>query len=288
MSVENEDVEGPYLEVPHSPGILSMLGNIFCYGFLGEMKTLSKLLLLVTLGCLMFSCSKPKMAEEGVNEEPRQGIVSRITNFLPKRDLQLPLERTLVDSAGRSLAVEVMAKKNGFLAVRRLHDDEFFSIEMEKLGNEDQRYFSRVPESSDESIERFNRLKAGLGTRVARWNSSLSGGEFEAEKFSLPTYLLFTGTSWCPPCQALESSILNTSEFRDFANKNLVLVKVDIPRTRVPSGDNRILTDRFSISSYPTVILLSPNGEEIKRITGFSNKSPGAYVESLGRFLKIK
>lgn len=203
------------------------------------MKTCTKIVVFALVSVALVSCGKP--ANPGGNSSEDSGLVSKFSNLFPKqsKETELPLERSLVDARGRSLSVEVIAKKDGYLAVRRLEDDEFFSIHLETLGKEDQEFFANLPESSPRQVAEFKSLNSGRGERVARWNSTMSSADFEAAKFSLPIYLLFTGTSWCPPCKSLEAKVLNTREFQNFANSNLVLMKVDIPLSRIPDGLNK-------------------------------------------------
>ncbi len=40
----------------------------------------------------------------------------------------------------------------------------------------------------------------------------------------------FTGSDWCPWCIRLDKEIFSTSEFKDYAKENLVLVELDFPQ----------------------------------------------------------
>jgi thiol-disulfide isomerase/thioredoxin len=71
--------------------------------------------------------------------------------------------------------------------------------------------------------------------------------------------LLFVTSEWCPPCKALEANLLSKPAFRD-ATKGLVRVRVD--------GDAegaQTVAERFEARAYPTLLLLSPEGEELFR-----------------------
>lgn len=240
-----------------------------------------KIAVLASLCAVLVSCEEPG----GGDDAP--GLVSRFSSFFPgqSEEVELPLERTLVDVQGRELKVEVIAKKGGYLAVKRLQDGEYFSIPLEALGRGDRDFFAKLPESSPKQVAQFKGMKGGRSDRKARWNSSRSSAEFEAEKFSLPTYFLFTGTSWCAPCRSLETKVLSTREFMDFANSNLVLLKVDVPQTRIPDGQKRRLMEEFRIVSFPTVVILDQRGNEVNRLHGYGNKSVSDYLGELERVL---
>lgn len=71
--------------------------------------------------------------------------------------------------------------------------------------------------------------------------------------------LLHVTSEWCPPCQALEANLLSKPAFLD-ATRGLARVRVD--------GDAegaQAVIERFEARAYPTLLLLSPEGEELFR-----------------------
>ncbi len=245
------------------------------------MKTILPAIAFGILLLALSSCRKPQVESAGEGEES-SSVIETVTDFLEKKETpQLPMVRTLVDAEGRNLRARILAKSQGFLAVKRLEDEKYFSIAIGDLGQEDREFFTSLPDSPEKDIEEFRRLQAGLGERAARWNLSLSSAEFEAAKFDLPIYLLFTGSTWCPPCQALERIVLSSAEFQEFANSDLVLCKVDVPRPGGSLTSSNSLTRQFEVNSYPTVVLLDARGKEIGRFAGYGNTEPAAYVKKL-------
>lgn len=242
------------------------------------------------------SCRKPETAEELRRKEasasesanPLAAIGSKISGLMDSGETpgEPPFERTLVDTQGRELGAMVFAKSGGQLAVQRLADGACFSISIATLSEADRAFFARMPESSPEEVARYERAKAGVGERRARWSSSLSSAEFEAAKYGLPIYLLFTGSNWCPPCQSLESRVLTSREFQAFADERLVLMKVDVPRGGMQSGDLRLLMTKHAVRSFPTVVILNPEGEEMSRVTGYSGTPAAEYLASLAKRLE--
>ena len=59
----------------------------------------------------------------------------------------------------------------------------------------------------------------------------------------------FTGSDWCPPCKALHKNVLTSPEFEAYADKNLVLVEVDFPRTKPQTEElkaaNKALAEKY-------------------------------------------
>lgn len=70
-------------------------------------------------------------------------------------------------------------------------------------------------------------------------------------------------TTWCGPCKTMDEWVYTADDVVD-ASQLVVAVKVD--------GDERLdLKERFAVKAFPTMILLSPEGEEIKRASGYVN-----------------
>lgn len=70
-------------------------------------------------------------------------------------------------------------------------------------------------------------------------------------------------TTWCGPCKIMDEWVYSADAVVD-ASASLITVKVD--------GDERLdLKDRFGVSGFPTMILLAPDGEELRRASGYVN-----------------
>lgn len=82
--------------------------------------------------------------------------------------------------------------------------------------------------------------------------------------------ILFTGTEWCPPCQNLERSIINTAPWKKFEEEEIQFQVFDFP-----AGGNgvtvqqRNAADHFKIQSFPTLIVADINGKVIKQQSGY-------------------
>ncbi len=74
--------------------------------------------------------------------------------------------------------------------------------------------------------------------------------------------LLYWGATWCPPCNQLKATFFNRADFAALS-KSFVAVHVDGDR---PGAQK--LGSRFKVSGYPTVVLFTPQGQEITRLPG--------------------
>lgn len=98
-----------------------------------------------------------------------------------------------------------------------------------------------------------------------------------------PILANFTGSDWCPPCIQIKRDILTTERFKAYASENLVLLELDFPR-RTPQPEelkrqNQQLASDFAVRGFPTLALLSPQGEELARHVGYMPGGPERFVE---------
>jgi thioredoxin-related protein len=79
----------------------------------------------------------------------------------------------------------------------------------------------------------------------------------------------FSGSDWDPWCQKLDEEVLETQAFRDWAARNVVLLRLDFPREKRISStvslQNEQLKMRYSVAKTPTVVFLDPWAEPIAR-----------------------
>ena len=113
------------------------------------------------------------------------------------------------------------------------------------------------------------------GKTPAGWTDNFTAAVGKAKAGKKPILALFTGSDWCPPCQQLEKNILLQPSFKDFAKKHLVTLFLDFPRNaKLDDGvkkQNDDLAKKFSIEAYPTILVLSADGEkELWKQVGYS------------------
>ncbi len=110
----------------------------------------------------------------------------------------------------------------------------------------------------------------------------------EAIKENKCLYVLQTGSDWCPWCVKLHDKVFDSSKFKRFAKKNLVLVYLDFPRKKKQPKEqqehNQKVVQLVGLSGgYPTAVILSPNGELLDKIVGF--KEADAYIDAIQKIL---
>jgi thioredoxin-related protein len=105
----------------------------------------------------------------------------------------------------------------------------------------------------------------------------------------------FTGSDWCGYCVLLERAILSKPEFKDYANKNLVLLELDYPRRNGPKwnsqsvelkSQNAQLQEEFQVEGFPTLVVLSPEGKMLWRFEGYYSGGIGAFLAELEKIRK--
>ena len=134
------------------------------------------------------------------------------------------------------------------------------------------------------AIFAFSALNAGADDA---WRVNVDEGLKLAAKENKDVLVLFTGSDWCPPCKALESTVLSKEDFQKKALEKYVLIKLDFPRSsKVPEHNNE-WSEKLSINGFPTVLLMDGKGRPFGK-TGYGNQKPDAFWELLVGLNKSK
>ncbi len=84
----------------------------------------------------------------------------------------------------------------------------------------------------------------------------------------------FTGSDWCGYCIKLDQEVFSKGAFRSFSKKNLVLFEADFPRKKTLPEETKQQNDKlrseFSVSGYPTIVLVDGEGKEQARWVGYN------------------
>ncbi len=118
------------------------------------------------------------------------------------------------------------------------------------------------------------------------WFVDFAAAKKEAREEDRPLLLLFTGSDWCPFCIKLEKEFLATKKFEKYVDDELVMVFVDFPRRLRQSAEqasaNRKLAADYKVEGFPTLIMLSPDGDRVLGQTGYQNDiSVDQFIASL-------
>jgi protein disulfide-isomerase len=117
------------------------------------------------------------------------------------------------------------------------------------------------------------------------WLTDVPKAQEIAKKENKVVLLDFTGSDWCPPCIKLHSEVFSSDAFKEHAGKKFVLVELDFPRSKKLAPElkkaNDQLKEKFSITGYPTIILLDSSGKEIGRKVGYGGEKAKDYIAKL-------
>jgi thioredoxin-related protein len=119
------------------------------------------------------------------------------------------------------------------------------------------------------------------------WTTNYAKALEDAKTQNKAVLLDFTGSDWCPWCIKMDKETLDKQAFKDYADKNLILVTLDFPQTK-PQPEkvqerNAMLSKKYHADGFPTFVLLSPSGTELGRQVGYLEGGPEAFIAFLNK-----
>jgi protein disulfide-isomerase len=121
-----------------------------------------------------------------------------------------------------------------------------------------------------------------------KWEENLETALQKAKTENKAVLVNFTGSDWCVWCKRLSSEVFSKNEFEDYAEDNLILVKIDFPQNIEQSAETKLynnqLAQKFSIQGYPTILLFNSTGNLVLT-TGYQPGGPENYVSHLKSYL---
>jgi protein disulfide-isomerase len=88
----------------------------------------------------------------------------------------------------------------------------------------------------------------------------------------------------------LDKEVYSSKEFKDYAKKNLVLVKVDFPMKKRQSEAlkqaNEALKRQFEIEGFPTMVILDSEGHKLGQDAGYDGTGPKPVIATLEKLKK--
>jgi len=123
----------------------------------------------------------------------------------------------------------------------------------------------------------------------SQWLTDYKKAQQEAKASNKLLLLDFTGSDWCGWCIRLNREVFSKPEFKDYANKNLVLMEVDFPRRKMLTADvkkqNEELAQHYQIEGFPTIIVLNGDGQRVGEL-GYMQGGPPAFIAELEKLRK--
>ena len=104
----------------------------------------------------------------------------------------------------------------------------------------------------------------------------------------------FTGSDWCGFCILLDREVFSKPEFKDYANKNLVLLEIDFPRPGGPrwsaqsaelKRQNEELASKYQVYGFPTIMVLNEDGKLVGAL-GYMEGGPAPFIAELEKLHK--
>jgi thiol:disulfide interchange protein DsbD len=94
-----------------------------------------------------------------------------------------------------------------------------------------------------------------------KWHDNLNLALQEAQNMNRPVFIDFY-TTWCTYCKQLDETTLSDPRVQEKLASGYITVKIDADK-------NSDLASKYRIYGYPTILILNPDAQEIKRIEGY-------------------
>ncbi len=122
------------------------------------------------------------------------------------------------------------------------------------------------------------------------WTTDFEAAKKQAAESKKNLLVNFTGSDWCGWCIKLKEEVFNKEEFIQAAQKDYLLVKIDLPRDKSnqsaeTQAQNAKLASSYQVQGYPTILLLDAEGRPYAQ-TGYQKGGPSAYLSHLQEFQK--
>ncbi len=100
---------------------------------------------------------------------------------------------------------------------------------------------------------------------VVRAGAQISTSSAGKNQELLKMVFLDCYTQTCPPCKMMLAKIFPTKQAGDYFNSRFINVKLDLS-----APENTWIAEKYDVSTFPTLLFLSPDGSELCRIVGAS------------------
>jgi thioredoxin-related protein len=121
------------------------------------------------------------------------------------------------------------------------------------------------------------------------WLTDIKQAKEQAQNGKKLILVDFTGSDWCGWCIKLDREVFSKPEFKEYADKNLVLLEVDFPKRKELSAaqkaHNLELAERYGIQGFPTIIVLNGEGKKLGEL-GYMPGGPSAFLAELDKLRK--
>ena len=118
------------------------------------------------------------------------------------------------------------------------------------------------------------------------WTEDFEAAKQQAAKEGKLILIDFSGSDWCGWCKRMDEEVFTKDRFVREASKKFVLVAIDSPSDKsilsaLARKQNRELAVKYGVRGYPTVVIVDPDGKEVKRHSGYRSGGPNGYMKYL-------
>jgi thioredoxin-related protein len=126
------------------------------------------------------------------------------------------------------------------------------------------------------------------------WPTDYKKAQDEAKASKKLLLINFTGSDWCGFCILMDRQVFSKPEFKDYANKNLVLLEIDFPRMggarwkAQPDAlrkQNEELAMKYQVLGFPTIVVLNGDGKMVGEL-GYTEGGPASFIDELEKLRK--
>lgn len=124
-------------------------------------------------------------------------------------------------------------------------------------------------------------VTCSLAQASDRWLTSYETAMETARETGRPVLTIFTGSDWCPHCRTLEDNVLATETFLEWADGRVVLLMIDLPQhgiSQAVRSERSQVCIKYGVRTFPSALLISPDGQKIALQSGYTGQSPNAWV----------
>jgi len=134
----------------------------------------------------------------------------------------------------------------------------------------------------------FAGCKSSTTNDDLNWQENLESALQQAKQENKAVLVNFTGSDWCIWCKRLSDEVFSKSEFEDFADKKLILVELDFPRSIEQTTETKIynnnLAQRFGVQGFPTILLFNSSGRLVLT-TGYQPGGAVNYINHIKEYI---
>jgi thioredoxin-related protein len=124
---------------------------------------------------------------------------------------------------------------------------------------------------------------------TGKWIEDYRLAQAIAAQLNRDILMAFTSMDSSEWSQRLDKEIFQQEQFKDYARRNLVLLRIDFPKnTKQPeklAEQNRLLAEAHGVRGYPTVVFINPRGQKFGEAK-YMKGGPEVFIQALDQLRK--